>query len=708
MLIALNGERSTVAKKSAALESDAYLWGDKPVRWGSRMLELQGRALAASMPLHHVFEIAAFIGLELPMPLKGDEFVAALMLALERQNAAPRIESKRVPLLWRNLRHLKSSFGLNATELDIIAFRAMLRLHTGFEVLAGRYIGMCTDFLFHRRLAALFQVAPETVRRALDAEGAMVRSGLVSVQTGILGPLESRLSLSQGLTSNLLRPCKSAKDLLSSLLPPKRSAHLGLDDYPHLRGEVSLLRDHLGKAVSEHRIGVNVLLHGMPGTGKSELAAALAEDLGCPLYEVAVNATQGESFTPRTRLGEVIQTQRLIPVAGSGLLLVDESEDLFPTVWSDSEKVPTKGAINACLERNPSPTIWISNRTRHLDEAFLRRFDLVIHVAPLPSSAKRELLRKVLPPAALDESEIRRYANQRELSPAMLSRMARVAQASGTSAEPDAAKAALCHNLQILSKHYLQTLGANPLPCAASAPALGHDLGLLNTDVPLDSIIATMTRAPMGARMLLHGLPGTGKTALGKAIAERLDKPLLQRLASSLLSMWVGGTEQNLREMFDEARCEGGVLLLDEADSFLRDRSGAHARWEVTGTNELLTQMEDFQGIFICTTNRLEDMDPASLRRFDLKVGFMPLRADQRIRLIRQCCAALGIEQTASEGALDGRAATMDGLTPGDAAVALRRLRLCGEPADLDRLLEALALECRYKPGSHRAIGFLH
>ena len=71
-----------------------------------------------------------------------------------------------------------------------------------------------------------------------------------------------------------------------------------------------------------------------------------------------------------------------------------------------------------------------------------------------------------------------------------------------------------------------------------------------------------------------------------------------------------------------EAQADGAVLLLDEADSFLRDRRGAHHSWEVTQVNELLVQVECFDGLFFCATNLFEDLDDASLRRFDLKISF--------------------------------------------------------------------------------------
>lgn len=61
---------------------------------------------------------------------------------------------------------------------------------------------------------------------------------------------------------------------------------------------------------------------------------------------------------------------------------------------------------------------------------------------------------------------------------------------------------------------------------------------------------------------------------------------------------------------------------MDEADSLLSDRVHAGQQWEITQVNEMLTQMETFSGIFICTTNLMDKLDAASLRRFDFKVKF--------------------------------------------------------------------------------------
>ena len=85
--------------------------------------------------------------------------------------------------------------------------------------------------------------------------------------------------------------------------------------------------------------------------------------------------------------------------------------------------------------------------------------------------------------------------------------------------------------------------------------------------------------------------------------------------------------------MFREAETEKAVLLLDEADSFLQDRRGAQRTYEVTEVNEMLQGMERFDGIFVCTTNLLDRIDQAALRRFTFKIRFKPLTAAQRERM---------------------------------------------------------------------------
>jgi SpoVK/Ycf46/Vps4 family AAA+-type ATPase len=128
--------------------------------------------------------------------------------------------------------------------------------------------------------------------------------------------------------------------------------------------------------------------------------------------------------------------------------------------------------------------------------------------------------------------------------------------------------------------------------------------------------------AIMNMNLLFYGPPGTGKSELARYIANHIDRKIISKRGSDLQSLSVGEGEKNIKRAFAEAEADEAVLIIDEADSLLFNRDRAVRSWEISFTNEFLTGMERFRGILVCTTNRLEDLDPASLRRFNFKVGF--------------------------------------------------------------------------------------
>ncbi len=93
------------------------------------------------------------------------------------------------------------------------------------------------------------------------------------------------------------------------------------------------------------------------------------------------------------------------------------------------------------------------------------------------------------------------------------------------------------------------------------------------------------------------------------------------------MSPYIGVTEQLIREAFEQAEREHAILFIDEADSFLFTRENAGRSWELSQVNELLTNMENFNGMFIAATNFKEIIDSAALRRFSIKIKFDYLSA---------------------------------------------------------------------------------
>ena len=236
-----------------------------------------------------------------------------------------------------------------------------------------------------------------------------------------------------------------------------------------------------------------------------------------------------------------------------------------------------------------------------------------------------------------------------------------------------------------------------------------YDLAMLNVEsrFELPRIVQALKSRGHGT-LCFYGAPGTGKTALAEHMAHALDKPLLIKQASDLMSKFVGETEQNMAAMFREAETEKAVLLLDEADSFLQDRRGAQRSYEVTEVNEMLQGMERYHGIFVCTTNLLDQIDQAALRRFTFKIRFKPLTREQRETMF--VTEALGGEASRLTDEARARLAKLEQLCPGDFAAVKRQTEVLATELSLDEFLEQLEAEHRIKPEVRegRSMGFLH
>jgi SpoVK/Ycf46/Vps4 family AAA+-type ATPase len=147
-------------------------------------------------------------------------------------------------------------------------------------------------------------------------------------------------------------------------------------------------------------------------------------------------------------------------------------------------------------------------------------------------------------------------------------------------------------------------------------------------------------RAGLDARIIFYGVAGTGKTLTATAFAKSLDKEILHFDCSKILSMYVGESEKNVRNIFDTYRDlvkKSGsepILFLNEADQFLTSRStdtsSSTSQMYNQMQNIFLEQIENFEGILIATTNLLDNLDKAFSRRFNYKVEFKLPTKEQR------------------------------------------------------------------------------
>lgn len=259
-------------------------------------------------------------------------------------------------------------------------------------------------------------------------------------------------------------------------------------------------------------------------------------------------------------------------------------------------------------------------------------------------------------------------------------------------------------DLQVISEKPLETTTPRKEGRNVQLP---YRAGLINCDTDIEHLTDNL-RPGSSVRICSFGPPGTGKSAWARHLAEILKRPLLVKQAADILDKYFGETEKNIAGIFREAKATGSILLLDEMDSFLPDRTNATRHWEVTQANQFLTAMESFEGTLICSTNLRDNLDPATMRRFDFKITFDYLKPEQACEVALDLMEALKAELSKEDrGCLSIGLAGLK-LSHGDFAVLLRRYQALRAKPDWATLVADLKTEASFRDrNTSTPIGFL-
>ena len=420
-----------------------------------------------------------------------------------------------IETLDRNLDALCAVLNLDEIDRKIIEFAVIVNEFAALQDIC-RYLGDMHIIAFYEVLGHIIGVPAAHVKEALRPESKLRQSNILEMNERQDIRLDSVFKFFYiYFSTDMLNRQGDILEIFRSTFFKAGKPSLKFDDFRHIKVDEATIKSHILKADK----GVNIFLYGLPGTGKTEFVKMIAAELDRNLYEIASKSRYTDDNYSGEKRFLSLKTADKVLNSERDIIMFDEIEDVF----KGTERM-SKALFNSTLESNNVPTFWITNDIDEIDNAYIRRFDMVIEFKIPPKFKRLEILKRYSN-GQVSEELLKKLAKNRAITPALISGATKVVSNLSHESKDEAFKNLIKSSLKAQGFVTAKKKGKKDKNEEINLPQ-NYDVSLINASVNLKEL-AKGIKESKNARLCLYGPAGTGKSAYAKFIAKSLNSKLI-------------------------------------------------------------------------------------------------------------------------------------------------------------------------------------